>query len=118
MKNHNAVSSFNLWLKQNIIPSPKLGVTCNETIEETKMPEVIGLQDKIKILEIEDIFLIEDLTPDNVEFVERFLGKTNVDMESETNFFYITSTSQIIFMLRKVIQDYRIFLSKKKKVDD
>lgn len=82
-----------------------------EASQKIEIPEETVLRDKFKSLEVEDIFLIEELTPENVEFIEKFLEKTNVDLETEANSKFVISTSQMIYLIRKIIQEYNTFLS-------
>jgi hypothetical protein len=87
----------------------------NSPSQEMEILENIGLQEKYKSLEVEDIFLVEDLTAEDIQFIEGFLKKTNVDIESEANFFFIISTGQMIYLLRKILQEYNTFLNNRKK---
>jgi uncharacterized protein YjgD (DUF1641 family) len=72
------------------------------------------VKEKFKSLEVEDIFLLEELTSEDVQFIEKFLQKTNVDLEAEVYSNFIISTSQMIYLIRKIIQEYRTFLSNRK----
>ena len=94
----------------------KLNGLGDSTSQKMKIPENIGMQEKLKSLEVEDIFLIEELTAESVQFIEKFLQKTNVDLDSEANFFYIVSTAQIIYLLRKIMLEYSIFLGNREKM--
>jgi hypothetical protein len=87
--------------------SPSLGMT---------IPDNIGMQEKFKSLEVEDIFLVEELTQEAVEFIEKFLEKTNVSLESE-DIFFIISTNQIVYLLRKIMKDYNTFLWNGEKIE-
>jgi ribosomal protein S13 len=89
----------------------------NSTSQKMKIPENIEMQEKYKSLEIRDIFSIEELTEEDVQFIEQFLEKTNVDIESEGNYFFIISTNQMIYLLRKIMQEYNTFLSNRKKFE-
>jgi len=86
-----------------------------EASQKMNIPEKTGKQEKFKSLEVEDIFLIEELTTENVEFIEKFLEKTNVDLETEANSNFVISTNQMIYLLRKIMQEYRAFLSNAEK---
>lgn len=90
----------------------------DSTSEKMKIPKNIWMQEKFKSLEVEDIFLIEELTAESVQFIEKFLQKTNVDLDSEANFFYIVSTAQVIYLLRKIMQEHTIFLENKRKIEE
>lgn len=72
---------------------------------------------KLKSLEVEGIFLVEDLTPEAVEFIEKFLEKTNVDLEAEPDIKYVICTNQIVYLLRKIMQDYNLFLGNREKFE-
>jgi len=97
--------------------SSKLSGLGDLTFQKIKIPDKMGMQEKFKSLEVQDIFLVEELTPEDVEFIEQFLEKTNVDLESGTKFFII-STNQIIYLLRKIMRDYHTFLSNGKKSEE
>ena len=97
--------------------SSKLSGLGDFTSQKTKISEKMGMKEKYKSLEVEDIFLTEELTAKDVEFIEQFLDLTNVDLESDSKFFII-STSQIIYLLKKIMQDYHTFLSNGKKSEE
>jgi len=89
-----------------------------ETSQKMKILEKTGMQEKYKSLEVRDIFSVEELTAESVQFIEKFLEKTNVDLESEVNYYFIVSTNQMIYLLRKIMQEYRTFLSNGEKYDE
>ena len=97
--------------------SSKLSGLGDLTFQKIKIPDKMGMQEKFTSLEVQDIFLVEELTPEDVEFIEQFLEKTNVDLESGTKFFII-SKNQIIYLLRKIMRDYRTFLSTGNKSEE
>jgi hypothetical protein len=117
MEKHKKALLFKPRIKQFIIHFPKLTELGSSASQKMKIPENTGMQENFKSLEVEDIFLIEELTLENKEFIEKFLEKTNVDLESEANFFFIISTGQMIYLLRKIMQEYNTFLSKRKKFE-
>ena len=96
----------------------KLNGLGDSTSQKSRIPEKTGMQEKYKSLEVKDIFLIEELTAEDVEFIEQFLQKTNVDLESEDNFKFVISTSQMIYLLRKIMQEYYTFLSNGGKIKE
>jgi len=57
----------------------KLNGFGDSTSQKMKIPDNIRMQEKYKSLEVEDIFLVEELTEADVEFIEKFLEKTNFD---------------------------------------
>jgi hypothetical protein len=98
-------------------PKEKLSTsigTIDSPLQEKEIPEEIIVKEKFKSLEVEDIFLLEELTSEDVQFIEKFLQKTNVDLEAEVYSNFIISTSQMIYLIRKIIQEYRTFLSNRK----
>jgi len=117
MKIHKIPLLFNAWINQVIGHFPKRNGFRFPSSKKIEMPEEIRLQENFKSLEVEDIFLVEELTAEDVQFIEEFLEKTNVNLESEANFFFIISTGQMIYLLRKIMQKYHTFLSNLKKIE-
>jgi hypothetical protein len=93
----------------------KLNGLNNSTSPKMKILEDIGIQEKFKSLEVKDIFLVEEMTPADVEFIEYFLEKTNVDLETEANSKFVISTNQMIYLLRKIMKDYNSFLTNRER---
>jgi len=118
MKRHKIPLLFNAWINQVIGHSPKRNGFSYPSSKKIEMPEEIRLQEKFKSLEVKNIFLVEELTPEDVEFIEYFLDKTNVDLETEANSKFVISTNQIIYLLRKIMQEYNIFLGNGDKIEE
>ena len=74
------------------------------------------MQEKYKSLEVKEIFLVEELTAESVQFIEQFLQKTNVDLEAEDNYYFIITKNQMTYLLRKIMQEYSTFFSNGGKI--
>ncbi len=96
----------------------KLNGLGDSTSQKMKILKTMGMQEKFKSLQVDDIFLVEELTAESVQFIEKFLQKTNVELDSEANFFYIVSTAQIIYLMRKIMLDYIVFLGNGEKFEE
>jgi len=101
---------FETTKKNPVEQLSKLNGLRDSTSQKMKIPDNIRMQEKYMSLEVKDIFLVEKLTAADVEFIEKFLEKTNVDLESEANSKFVISTNQMIYLIRKIMQDYDIFL--------
>ena len=80
----------------------------DSTSQKMKIPEEGVRKEKFMNLEVKDIFSVGELTPEDVIFIEHCLNKTNVDLEETQKF--VISTNQIIYLLRKIMQEYKTFL--------
>ena len=96
-------------LKQNGLFDP--------TISKNEIyPKRMEGEEKISSLEVKDIFSVKEMTPEDVVFIEHILSKTNVDLDKVKNF--VISTNQVIFLLRKIMQEYKIFLGNGEKFEE
>jgi hypothetical protein len=84
--------------------------------QKMKLHEEKRRQEKYNSLEVEDIFSVKELTPEDVLFIEHILSKTNVDLDKVKNF--VISTNQVIYLLRKIMQEYKTFLGNGEKFED
>jgi hypothetical protein len=84
--------------------------------QNMKMPEESVRQEKYKSLEMADIFSVEEPTPQDVVFIEYILSKTNVDLEAKSKF--VIGTSQMIYLVRKIMQEYKTFLANGEKFQE
>jgi hypothetical protein len=66
----------------------------------------------------EDIFPNLAMTAEDVVFIEHFLDKINVDLESEEDEEIVLSTKQILFLVRGIMREYDTFLFNGKKIEE
>lgn len=82
-----------------------------------EIPERIPMQEKYINLDVEAVFPAGEFTPEEVEFVEHFLDKLGVDLESEVKIKYFLTPSQLIHLLTGVKREYDGFLGLDGKID-
>lgn len=69
-------------------------------------------------LDTEEIFPIEYMTLEEVEFIKHCLNKINVDIESDDEEVIVLDTKQIFFLLTGIMREYNIFLANGQKFED
>jgi hypothetical protein len=69
-------------------------------------------------LEVEDIFPIDYMTLEEVEFIKHCLEKINVDIETEDDEEFILNGRQFLFLLMGIMKEYSIFFGNSKKIED
>lgn len=84
--------------------------------QKMKLPEEKGRQENFNSLEVKDIFSVKEMTPEDVVFIEHCLSKTNVDLDKVKSF--VISTNQVIYLLRKIMQEYKTFLENGEKFEE
>lgn len=84
--------------------------------QKMKLSEEKGRQENFNSLEVKDIFSVKEMTPEDVVFIEHCLSKTNVDLDKVKNF--VISTNQVIYLLRKIMQEYKTFLQNGEKFEE
>ena len=77
----------------------------------------IPMKEKYINLPVEDVFPATEFTEEEVEFVEHFLDKLGVNLESEVKIKYFVSPSQLIYLLTGMKREYDGFLSLDGKID-
>lgn len=81
-------------------------------IERTKRHEK-----DLLYLDTKDIFPGEEMTVEDVKFIENCLQKLHVDLE-EDNEEFVLSTNQLVFLLRGVMREYNLFVGNGKKFEE
>jgi hypothetical protein len=88
-----------------------------DSIKELGTPKK-RIEKETYYLDTEEIFPIEDMTLEEVEFIKHCLEKINVDIETEDNEEFILNGRQFIFLLMGIMKEYTIFLGNGKKFED
>jgi hypothetical protein len=60
-------------------------------------------------LDTKDIFPTEEMTVEDVQFVDHCLTKLNVDLD-EGHEVFVLSANQLVFLLRGIMREYNIFV--------
>ena len=87
-----------------------------ESVREPGKPKRI--EKDTYYLDAEDIFPIEYMTLEEVEFIKHCLNKIHVDIESDDEEVIVLDTKQIFFLLTGIMREYNIFLSNGQKFED
>ena len=69
-------------------------------------------------LDTEEIFPIEDMTLEEVEFIKHCFDKIHVDIESDNDEVIVLDTKQLLFLLTGIMREYNIFLANGRKFED
>jgi hypothetical protein len=62
-------------------------------------------------LDTRGIFPGEEMTVEDVKFIENCLQKLHVDLESDDDKEFLLSVNHLVFLLRGIMKQYNIFLS-------
>ena len=75
------------------------------TSEKIKMPEEIEMKDKYMGLEVDKVFPYKELTEKEVVYIEKFLDRLDIDLESEFKIHYVLSAKQLICLIRGIMDE-------------
>jgi hypothetical protein len=87
-----------------------------DSVKEPEKPKRI--EKDTFYLDAEEIFPIEDMTLEEVEFIKHCLDKVHVDIESDDEEVIVLDTKQIFFLLTGIMREYNIFLENGRKFEE
>ena len=73
--------------------------------QKMEMPEEIERKDKYMSLEVDKVFPYQELTEKEVVYIEHWLDKLNVDLESEFKIHYVLSAKHLIHLMRGIMKE-------------
>ena len=68
-------------------------------------------------LEMKDLFPVEDMSIEEVDFIKHCLEKINVDIETEDDEEFILNGRQFLFLLIGIMKEYNVFLTNGRKFE-
>lgn len=86
------------------------------SVKEPEKPK--RLEKDLFYLDTKEIFPREEMTVEDVTFIEHCLDQLHVDLESDDDKEFVLSTNHLIFLLRGIMKQYDTFLSNGKKFEE
>ena len=117
MKTHKIPLLFNEWIKHVIGHFPKRNGFIYPNSKKMEIPQEMKRQERYLSLEVDAICPIQELTEEEVEFIEPILDRIKFDFDSEFKIKYIISATDLICLIRGIMSERNIFLGLRKKLE-
>jgi hypothetical protein len=69
-------------------------------------------------MDTKEIFPGEEMTVEDVKFIEHCLNKLHIDLESDDNKEFVLSLNQLVFLLRGIMREYNLFVGNGGKFEE